>query len=55
MTNKDMDVVLVLCCYGGWPDSRAVEGLDEETREGGGKASGIVIEVVFPRRFSAVR
>jgi hypothetical protein len=44
------DVVLVLHSYGGWPGSRAVKGLDKESRTKAGKATGIV-EVVFLAAF----
>lgn len=46
LDGKEKDVVLVLHCYGGWPGSRAVKGLDKETRLKEGKCTGI-IEIVF--------
>ena len=46
LEGKNSDVVLVSHSYGGWPGSRAVKGLDKETRLKNGKSTG-VIEVVF--------
>ena len=48
--DQDRDVVLVLHSYGGWPGSRAVKGLDKETRVRNGKFTGVV-EVVFLAAF----
>ena len=50
LDSKSQDVVLVLHSYGGWPGSRAVKGLDKETRQQNGKTTGIV-EVVFLAAF----
>lgn len=50
LDGKNQDVVLVLHSYGGWPGSRAVKGLDKETRRNNGKSTGI-IEVVFLAAF----
>ena len=50
LDHKQKNVVLVLHSYGGWPGSRAVKGLDKETRQKNGKATGI-IEVVFLAAF----
>lgn len=47
---KKNDVVLVMHSYGGWPGSRAVKGLDKETRSAAGKKHGI-IELVFLAAF----
>ena len=46
LDDENSDVVLVSHSYGGWPGSRAVKGLDKETRRENGKSTG-VIEVVF--------
>ena len=46
----EQDVVLILHSYGGWPGSRAIKGLDKETRQENGKNTGI-IEVVFLAAF----
>lgn len=48
--DNNQDVVLVLHSYGGWPGSRAVKGLDKETRQKNGKPTGIT-EVVFLAAF----
>ena len=50
LDGKNLDVVLVLHSYGGWPGSRAVKGLDKETRLKNGTSTGI-IEVVFLAAF----
>ena len=50
LDGKNQDVVLVMHSYGGWPGSRAVKGLDKETRRKNGKATGIV-EIVFLAAF----
>jgi pimeloyl-ACP methyl ester carboxylesterase len=50
LDGKHQDVVLVLHSYGGWPGSRAVKGLDKETRQKNSKSTGI-IEVVFIAAF----
>ncbi|MCJ1386030.1 hypothetical protein MMC17_009155 [Xylographa soralifera] len=50
LDGKNQDVVLVLHSYGGWPGSRAVKGLDKETRQKNGEATGIV-EIVFLAAF----
>ncbi|KAI9659871.1 MAG: hypothetical protein M1821_001223 [Bathelium mastoideum] len=47
---QHQDVILLLHSYGGWPGSRAVIGLDKETRERQGKTNGIV-EIVFLAAF----
>ncbi|KAM0796599.1 Alpha/beta hydrolase fold-1 [Usnea florida] len=46
LDGKNSDVILVSHSYGGWPGSRAVKGLDKETRQKNGKSTGVV-EVVF--------
>ena len=50
LDGRKLDVVLVLHSYGGWPGSRAVKGLDKETRQQTGQSTGIV-EVVFLAAF----
>lgn len=47
---QQRDVILMLHSYGGWVGSRAVKGLDKETREKNGKKNGIM-EVVFLAAF----
>lgn len=42
MSSLDSDVILVSHSYGGWPASRALNGLDKTSREQDGKRNGIV-------------
>jgi Alpha/beta hydrolase family len=47
---EQRDVILVMHSYGGWPGSRAVKGLDKESRNKQGHKYGIV-ELVFVAAF----